>query len=83
MKVGNFSYVDRSLRLGDLKGNVFTLTLRGVEGGSRETVAAAVKALTASGFINYFGLQRFGTHAIPTHAIGGALLRGAWWGGAG
>lgn len=78
MKVGNFRYVDRHLGLGDLRGNNFTLTLRGVEGGTEETVAKAVKALGTSGFINYFGLQRFGTHAIPTHVIGAALLRGAW-----
>jgi tRNA pseudouridine13 synthase len=78
MKVGNFQYVDRHLGLGDLKGNLFTLTMRGIEAGSEETVARAVDALTASGFINYFGLQRFGTHAIPTHAVGAALLRGAW-----
>lgn len=78
MQVGNFRYSDRHLGLGDLKGNLFTLTMRGVEPGSKETVALAVKALTTSGFINYFGLQRFGTHTIPTHAIGAALLRGAW-----
>jgi tRNA pseudouridine13 synthase len=78
MKVGDFRYVDRHLGLGDLKGNLFTLTLRGVEGGVEETVGQAVKALTASGFINYFGLQRFGTHAIATHVVGAALLRGDW-----
>jgi len=30
----------------------------------------AIKALRQSGFINYFGMQRFGTAAAPTHAIG-------------
>ena len=30
----------------------------------------AVKALKQSGFINYFGMQRFGTAAAPTYAIG-------------
>ena len=30
----------------------------------------AVNALKQSGFINYFGMQRFGTAAVPTHAIG-------------
>lgn len=78
MKLGNFRYVDRSLGLGDLKGNLFTLTLRGLERGSKETVMKAVNALKSSGFVNYFGLQRFGTHKIPTHAIGSALLRGSW-----
>lgn len=78
MKVGNFKYVDRELGLGDLKGNLFTLTLRGVEGGTEDTVTRAVNELKLSGVINYFGLQRFGTHAIGTHEIGAALLRGAW-----
>jgi tRNA pseudouridine13 synthase len=78
MKVGNFKYVDRELGLGDLKGNLFTLTLRGIEGGTEETVTRAVNELKLSGAINYFGLQRFGTHAIGTHEIGAALLRGAW-----
>lgn len=30
------------------------------------------------GFINYYGMQRFGTSPIPTHAIGLALLRSDW-----
>lgn len=30
----------------------------------------AIKALKLSGFINYFGMQRFGTAAAPTYAIG-------------
>lgn len=78
MKVGNFKYVHRELGLGDLRGNLFTLTLRGIEGGTEETVTRAVNELKLSGAINYFGLQRFGTHSIGTHEIGSALLRGAW-----
>jgi tRNA pseudouridine13 synthase len=31
--------------------------------------------LRESGFINYFGLQRFGTGATPTHVVGRALLK--------
>lgn len=30
------------------------------------------------GFINYFGLQRFGTSAVGTHEIGRALLQSDW-----
>lgn len=33
-------------------------------------IGEAVKALKQSGFINYFGMQRFGTASAPTHAIG-------------
>lgn len=34
--------------------------------------------LTTQGFINYFGMQRFGTGPIPTHVLGLALLRSNW-----
>lgn len=30
-------------------------------------VSSAVSELRERGFINYFGLQRFGTGAVPTH----------------
>jgi tRNA pseudouridine13 synthase len=33
-------------------------------------VGGAVAALRDSGFINFFGLQRFGTGSVPTHEIG-------------
>lgn len=37
----------------------------------------ACEALKTNGFINYFGLQRFGAGA-PTHLVGSALLKGDW-----
>jgi hypothetical protein len=43
------------------------VALRDVEVGEAE-LAAACAALGARGFINYFGLQRFGSSSIPTHA---------------
>ena len=30
------------------------------------------------GFVNYFGMQRFGTMTVPTPDVGRALLRSAW-----
>jgi len=41
-------------------------------------VGAAVDGLRARGFVNYFGLQRFGTGTVPTHAVGWWLLRRRW-----
>eukprot|EP00899_Mesostigma_viride_P015278 jgi/Mesvir1/23751/Mv25773-RA.5 len=78
MKVGNFKYVPAGLGLGDLKGNRFTIVLRRLEVESEDIVAAAVTALKETGFINYYGLQRFGNYAVPTHRIGAALARGEW-----
>ncbi|KAI3506310.1 hypothetical protein L1887_28667 [Cichorium endivia] len=78
IKVGNFSYVNEGLLLGQLHGNRFTITLRGVVADSEDTVKAAADALGKHGFINYFGMQRFGSGSIPTHLIGAKLLKGEW-----
>ncbi|KAI4350051.1 hypothetical protein L6164_010576 [Bauhinia variegata] len=78
IKVGDFCYVKEGLLLGQLLGNRFTITLRGIVADSEDNIRAAADALGRHGFINYFGLQRFGSGSVPTHLIGGALLRGEW-----
>eukprot|EP00850_Spirogloea_muscicola_P007936 SM000041S15495 [mRNA] locus=s41:471157:478198:+ [translate_table: standard] len=80
IRVGNFKYVDEPLRLGQLAGNHFVITLRGVEADSDAVVERAAETLNKTGFINYFGLQRFGSGSVMTHEIGCALLRGDWQG---
>jgi tRNA pseudouridine13 synthase len=30
------------------------------------------------GFINYFGMQRFGTYSVPTYEVGKAILHSNW-----
>ena len=72
--VGNFSQSATPLRLGDLSGNLFTVVLRAVDGGSAQHASASVSALRDSGFINYFGLQRFGSGSVATHSIGADAL---------
>eukprot|EP00897_Mesotaenium_endlicherianum_P005488 jgi/Mesen1/4968/ME000248S04252 len=78
VKVGDFKYVDENLVLGQLGGNHFVITLRGVEAPSESVIAQAAEGLKASGFINYFGLQRFGSGNVGTHEVGKCLLRGKW-----
>jgi TruD family tRNA pseudouridine synthase len=88
MSVGNFRYVKKALELGELSGNEFTIAIRGVHtvshDGKRQpfspdqtvsTIRNLVSHLSRHGFVNYFGLQRFGTGASSTHAVGAALLR--------
>lgn len=77
IRIGNFEYVDKPIGLGDLSGNRFTLTLRSL---NREPsiVLKACNELQKSGFINYFGLQRFGKGGSGSHQIGAALLKGQW-----
>lgn len=77
--VGNFKYAKDSLKLGMLHGNQFRIALRNVH-GSDEEVERAMTSLRDNGFINYYGLQRFGTvAAIPTHEIGKRLLQGDYY----
>lgn len=45
---------------------------------STETIDRAVTTVRDDGFINYYGMQRFGTSQIPTHVIGLLLLRSEW-----
>ncbi|KAF4744712.1 hypothetical protein FOZ62_018295 [Perkinsus olseni] len=77
VRVDNFQVdnTGRKLRSGMLMGNWFGLRIRGVcEGASQK-----LKSLQTVGFINYFGMQRFGFEvdgaSVPV-LIGGALLAG-------
>ncbi|RLN21260.1 hypothetical protein BBJ28_00002843 [Nothophytophthora sp. Chile5] len=76
--VGDARYVAEKLHLGDLRGNRFSLAIRGLpdsEEISDDQIHEAVRSWSSRGFINYFGLQRFGTKAIATHEIGRAILQ--------
>jgi len=59
------------LRLGDLSGNRFKIVIREVDEQNNEIIESGIDSLKRNGFINYFGLQRFGTCTeAPTHLIG-------------
>ncbi|KYN27710.1 Pseudouridylate synthase 7 like protein [Trachymyrmex cornetzi] len=76
--VGNFKYAKDSLKLGMLSGNQFRIALRNAC-ETDEKIEQAMKSLQDNGFINYYGLQRFGSvPTIPTHEIGKCLLQGEW-----
>ncbi|XP_017893337.1 pseudouridylate synthase 7 homolog [Ceratina calcarata] len=76
--VGNFKFDNEPLKLGMLSGNHFKIALRNVS-GTDEQIEKTMISLRDHGFINYYGLQRFGTvRAIPTYDIGKALLQGKW-----
>ncbi|GAB4822214.1 hypothetical protein N2152v2_009260 [Parachlorella kessleri] len=78
MRLGNFCFCPKGLWLGDLQGNRFEIILRNIEAESTAIVEAAAEGLRRSGFVNYYGLQRFGSGAVATHRVGQALLRGQW-----
>ncbi|KAJ6665732.1 hypothetical protein lerEdw1_002102 [Lerista edwardsae] len=55
-KLGNFSYKNHPLKLGELQGNHFTVVLRNTT-GTDEQVQQAMHSLREIGFINYYGMQ--------------------------
>lgn len=67
------------LRTGHLRGNRFTLTVRGTTSGV-ERARAILDALGKSGLPNYFGAQRFGARGDNAQK-GKALVRGEPIGG--
>jgi len=77
LRVGNFRVVPQILRLGDLKGNKFTIVIRDVEKEGFDA-GAAFKSLGDNGFINYYGMQRFGTRRVATCDVGVKILQSDW-----
>ncbi|KAI9823385.1 MAG: hypothetical protein M1826_007741 [Phylliscum demangeonii] len=85
-KIGGFAYEPAGLKLGDLAGNEFVITLRdchfpGLQhaadvGEASTRMAAALQAFNRQGFINYYGLQRFGAFSARTDVIGMKMLQG-------
>ncbi|KAL1643843.1 multisubstrate pseudouridine synthase 7 [Didymella pomorum] len=86
--VGDFEYRNNDLKLGDLMGNEFTITLRdckfqneeGMNAVQRqvfanEVVGKAIEDFSDKGFINYYGLQRFGSFAASTDQVGRKMLQ--------
>eukprot|EP01083_Nonionella_stella_P081925 225964_1 len=83
VEVGNFEYVSQQLRLGALQGNTFKIALRNVQyetdqkSDVQETeLHERVEILKSIGFINYYGMQRFGASTVGTHHIGRAIVSG-------
>lgn len=88
--VGDFEYRTDRLELGDLNGNEFVITLRDCQfpfgqneemltnGVSKATeiVSQALHDLRERGYLNYYGLQRFGTFSTRTDTVGLKMLQG-------
>ncbi|KAJ2741247.1 multisubstrate pseudouridine synthase 7 [Coemansia sp. BCRC 34301] len=77
-RLGNFSYGPQELRLGDLSGNRFEIILRHVKGAEEQSLGPVLEGIRRTGFINYYGMQRFGTQSISSHSIGIAVLKADW-----
>lgn len=76
LRIGDFQYTSQPAKLGALGGNRFEIILRGMK-ESDESIAMACEGLK-DGFINYFGLQRFGKGGSLSHEIGVHILKSDW-----
>lgn len=80
IRIAHLSYAKEGLKLGQLLGNEFTITLRNVrptqpEHDVHSLIQKSMTTIREKGFINYYGMQRFGTGAIPTHHIGVLIFK--------
>jgi len=96
IKVGDFSFQPAPMQLGQHGGNEFVITLKNVElardqqqahspiayrlQAAEQCVQNALDHILEHGFLNYYGLQRFGTHTIGTQEIGKQILAGDFQG---
>ncbi|KAF2882212.1 hypothetical protein ILUMI_23954 [Ignelater luminosus] len=76
--IGNIMFKNEPLKLGQLSGNRFRIALRNVTADDA-VINESMESLKSNGFINYYGLQRFGNDKdVPTFEIGIKLLQGKW-----
>ena len=70
--IGHVRPTDARLKLGGCGGNRFRIVLRGASGA--DAADAALVALRDHGFVNYYGLQRFGGGAARNDTVGRCVL---------
>eukprot|EP00986_Skeletonema_menzelii_P003370 scaffold1028_cov157-Skeletonema_menzelii.AAC.13 len=82
IRVGNLTYSNEEVKLGALIGNRFDIVLRNIDTGEnddhdtiRRKLEVAGEGFKHCGFINYFGMQRFGK-SVDTHEVGLQVLKG-------
>lgn len=85
IKVSGVEPIKNSLRLGSLSGNHFDIFIREIKVSGYEEeklielIKGNIESIKKNGFINYFGLQRFGSYEQnKTHLVGLMLLKKEW-----
>mmetsp|Transcript_40206 Transcript_40206/g.126536 ORF Transcript_40206/g.126536 Transcript_40206/m.126536 type:complete len:379 (-) Transcript_40206:901-2037(-) len=76
LNMSNIEYCDEPIALGQLHGNLFHVVIRNVT--DRRTMQKQARRMKSKGFINYFGLQRFGTGSVPSAEVGKWIILREW-----
>lgn len=88
--IGDFKYEKHGLELGELSGNEFVITLRECRldddwdqltedqriSSAKEYLSESLDQLRNQGFLNHYGLQRFGSFTSRTDTVGLKILQG-------
>ena len=76
--IRSISSTKQPVRLGGNKGNHFTVVIRNIENKSnlKDLIDHLFIALKQQGFLNLFGIQRFGKYRPNSHNVGRYLLEG-------
>ncbi|MFA5333412.1 MAG: tRNA pseudouridine(13) synthase TruD [Candidatus Nanoarchaeia archaeon] len=75
IELKDFFTSDEPLRLGDLVGNEFIVTVRDYDCKNVKNSLKEFKELLEGGVLNFFGEQRFGIQRPNNHFIGKSILR--------
>lgn len=78
VEVLEFFRSDHFLKLGELVGNVFTVRIASDSERIDEIEEIYRDVVSAGGFPNYFGIQRFGSIRRNTHKIGRMIVKGQY-----
>lgn len=77
VRIAHLEYIPSPLRIGSASGNHFKICLRKVS-LEDENINEIFTKLETNGFLNYYGLQRFGNRQVKTHHVGALILAGEW-----
>jgi len=77
VSVDNIYYSDQQIKIGELLGNRFEITIRNIEHNIKtEQIQNIVSFINEKqGFPNFYGVQRFGTIRPVTHIVGEYIVR--------
>nr|MDO8117622.1 tRNA pseudouridine(13) synthase TruD [Candidatus Sigynarchaeota archaeon] len=78
-EIKDVDYANEAVKTGNLWGNRFVIRIRNIEldreGAWNRTLGLFKELEDRGGFLNYFGLQRFGTHRPNSHVVGKCLIK--------
>ncbi|NMC06139.1 MAG: tRNA pseudouridine(13) synthase TruD, partial [Candidatus Lokiarchaeota archaeon] len=83
-EISSIDYTTEPIKTGDLWGNKFFIRVRDIALTAEEIHARTTRILETlearGGFLNYYGLQRFGTHRPNSQNVGKCIVKEDWEG---